>query len=126
MAVNNHVGDRVECVSAQDFLTSLNPLWGSYSSAAPPNRNLYRGHSKATYQLVPSALRQPADDAKTQIKREVRTTGQFFRFADLQGLHIPEDSILARSVFDRLKVPSLGEQDQIVEWFRPDVVSYSA
>lgn len=103
MPVNNHVVDRVECVSALDFLTSLNPLWGSYSSAAPPNRNLYRGHSKASYQLVPTALSQRADDSKTQIEREVRTIGQFFRFADLQGLHIPEDSILARSAFDRLR-----------------------
>lgn len=102
MADNNHVVDRVKCVSAQDFLTSLNPLWGSYSSAAPPNRNLYRGHSKASYQLVPTALRQPADDAKAQVEREVRSIGQFFRFADLQGLHVPDDSVLARSVFDRL------------------------
>lgn len=103
MAINNHVVDRVECVSAQDFLTALNPLWGSYSSAAPPNRNLYRGHSKASYELVPTALRQPAQDAKTQIEREVRTVGQFFRFADMQGLQIPEDGVLARSAFDRLK-----------------------
>jgi hypothetical protein len=111
MAVNSHVVDYVQCISAQDFLTTLSPLWGCYSSAAPPNRNLYRGHSKASYRLVPTALRQPASDATAQIEREVRTIGQFFRFADEQGLQIPEDAFLARSAFDRLK----GQSDFVHE-----------
>ncbi|MBI2480004.1 MAG: FRG domain-containing protein [Planctomycetia bacterium] len=99
---NTRLSDRVDCKSVGDFLLAISPLFGCYSSASPPNRNLYRGHSKFSYKLRPSALRWPNNqppDIEQQLMPEIQSIGSFFRFADASGLEIPGDGILAREMF---------------------------
>ena len=98
--------DRVDCTSAGEFLMALHPLYGSYTSALPPNRNLYRGHSRASYKLVPTALRgvtKRGISEVDQIAEEIGSIGDFYRFADSAGLEIPGEGIEAREMFDRLR-----------------------
>lgn len=86
---------------AYDLLNmiSLNgPLLREFTS----DSLIFRGHSKATYELIPSALRRPLPTVIEQLTFESDQLVMFLRTTDLQGLPIQDNTPDMRSNLIRL------------------------
>lgn len=112
-----------------DFLRPQNPLWGPR-----PDRWIFRGHSKLTYDLLPTAYRiepwkpfsGPANDPDDprgpfelevlQAQREFHLLQKFLEAADRSGLNVP-NAIFLHAMFEK----AVGSN--FVEFFLDPAVS---
>ncbi|HXO28166.1 MAG TPA: FRG domain-containing protein [Thermoanaerobaculia bacterium] len=95
----------IPCDTAEEFLDSLSPRGKTLPPVALPNQFLFRGHSKSSFELLPSAhrigARIPVPDGllepKTtwtihqQLAAERDSLLHFFALADQAGLYLPGD-----------------------------------
>jgi hypothetical protein len=124
MAIRNFVST-VKCRWAEELLEAISPDGGYLFDA---NSWVFRGHSRDSYQLVPSALRSEAaferlllrkcKNTKEQLKCELEALTHFFDFADRRGLPLPEDSQQLRSRLLDLEYNILKER-----WLPDDLLS---
>jgi hypothetical protein len=100
-----------DCESVAEFLALLSPR-SEFFGEFGPQTWLYRGHSDAAFELVPSALRDGSrpliefvggaapTTTEEQIFLEIHALAQFFNEADLSGLTIPEDTQALRTLLN--------------------------
>ena len=99
----------VECSTADEFLNRISPR-SEFFYDFGPGSFIFRGHSDARFQLVPSAfrlgtlIRTPRGWRKVeswsnqaQVNAERETVRRFFQRADAAGLSLPEDSQALRA-----------------------------
>jgi hypothetical protein len=101
----------VSCDTAEDFVRALGPT-SKYFRDDMPYSWFFRGHQRADYRLLPTALRSESALSrvavtkcranKMQIEQELRILREFFDIADLRGLPLPEDSQRLRASLNRL------------------------
>ncbi len=103
--VEDNAPARIEFSDADKFLDALSPTHSLWEKTA--FEWIFRGHTDATWALLPSAFRTdipfPGTKAKglqsdndSQRLAELRAVSSFFRKADEQGLSLPEDSLSTR------------------------------
>jgi hypothetical protein len=80
-------------------LLSVISLNGRLFSGDAPEDLVFRGHTDATYELVPRALRVPCATVRDQIRSEYESLVAFIRAADMQGLPIQDDNPEMRDWF---------------------------
>ena len=118
----------IACKSAKE-------LWDLLSPEIPlkkgPAEFIYRGQSNATWELVPSALRNNSPiplfiaqgmlRTEVEIMAEMELLKEFVRNCDSLGLNIPQDSIVLRRKLDTnargarfIKSPSLWPSSDLV------------
>jgi len=102
--------------TAEKFAVAISPFGTFLRHSVPPVPIVFRGVDRADYGLVPSAFRPECpyrelcprihfgDDeaiaSKQQIQFELDVLRRFFRFADSQGLPLPEDSQEVRQILN--------------------------
>ena len=100
----------VSVTQAEELLQALAPTSEHFKSD-PPYSWIYRGLLSCDFPLVPSVLRKGALDrihvvtpehVGSHIDAEHRIIREFFAFADLRGLPLPEDSQRMRALLDSL------------------------
>lgn len=100
----------IECESAAEFLSVLDPMLGPFAQPVHLTMYIFRGVASARHALLPSAYRPPSTiyhgaewvhppfaTIGEQCAAEIETLQKFFEIAARQGVHLPEDSQLLRS-----------------------------
>jgi len=118
----------VECSKADEFLDRISPR-GEFFYDFGPGSFMFRGHSDARFQLVPSAFRLgtlirtsrgwrrvESWSNQVQVEAERETVRRFFQRADAAGLPLPEDS-------QALRTHLLEEPVGVEEWPSRQVLS---
>lgn len=114
--------------SASELLQALAGRAGGLSGA-PRGQWLYRGHSSASYVLLPPVFRPmtllpwrgrwlagPLTTHRMQIQGELELVRRFFSIADLHGLAIPEDSQAMRRTLGDLYEVLESPRNRRITW----------
>jgi hypothetical protein len=140
--------EHIRLNSAREFLEYLSPLgpilgtkrMATFASGLGEPTWVFRGHSDAKYELLPSALRKGQELLLTggwkvldepvsngdQAGAEYSTLLAFFWAADEQGLALPEDSQTLRSFFRPSIAPLARAREQKAPWPSDFVLSLMA
>ncbi|QDU87379.1 FRG domain protein [Pirellulimonas nuda] len=119
--------------TAEEFVDAILPTGPYFRMFAPSEWLLFRGVSRESYKLIPSALRSLAaaqgsggnagipgtDHWKEVIRREARSISQFFRNLDAGGLPVPGDCNAIRNYLHEYSQDGLLERDfeeGLIEW----------
>jgi hypothetical protein len=115
----------VKCRWPEELLEAISPFGGFFTDV---NSWIFRGHSRDSYGLVPSALRSASSfnrillsdckNTEDQVKCELQVLTDFFDFADRRGLPLPEDSQQLRRRLQDLRYSILEER-----WLPNDMLS---
>jgi hypothetical protein len=107
----------VDLETAEEFAIAISPIGPVFRHAVPPLSDVFRGIEDSEYDLVPSAFRsnccfrqlcprihfgEGAELAdRGQVHFEIDTLRRFFRYADSQGLQLPDDSPNVREILHK-------------------------